>query len=124
MYTDLINNKTYHSLTNPKTIVPTPTEFDYQKGFINRYFCQIANDKSGFVFEIAKSIFDELNKNPYWKVAIMRWRITGPIEPVYNQNGDLIDMGVKQSNKNSIAITADVLKNVGLYLPNILQFYK
>ena len=39
MYTDLINNKTDYSFSNPKTIVPTPKETDYETGFIDRYFC-------------------------------------------------------------------------------------
>lgn len=124
MYTDLINNKTYYTFSNPKTIVPIPTESNYETGFMNRYFCQRVNDKNGFVFEISKNIYDELEDNPYWKVAILRWRLTGPIEPVYNDLGNLIDIGVIQSNKNSISITSSTLKNIGLYLPNILQFYK
>lgn len=124
MYTDLINNKTYYTFSNPKTIVPKPTENDYDTGFMNRYFCQRINDENGFIFEISKDIFEELEDNPYWKTSIMRWRLSGPIEPVYNDLGNLIDIGVKQSNKNSISIVSFKLKNIDLYLPNILQFYK
>jgi hypothetical protein len=124
MYTDLIRNKTNYSLSNPKTIIPKPTEYEYDTGFMNRYFCQRVNDKNGFVFEISSDTFGELEENPYWKTTIMRWRITGPIETIYNQNGNILDIGVKQSNKNSISITANTLKNIGLYLPNILQFHK
>jgi len=96
----------------------------YETGFMNRYFCQRVNDKSGFVFEVSFDTFNQLKDNPYWKTAIMRWRLAGPIDPVYNDLGNLIDIGVKQSNKNSISITAGTLKNIGLYLPNILQFRK
>ena len=76
------------------------------------------------VIKIFFTIFKELEENPYWKTAILRWRIKGPINPVYNDMGQLMDMGVLQSNKNSIKITASTLKNIGLYLPNILQFHK
>jgi len=124
MYTDLIRNKTNYSLSNPKTIIPKPTEYEYDTGFMNRYFCQRVNDKNGFVFEISSDTFGELEENPYWKTTIMRWRIAGPIETIYNQDGNILDIGVKQSNKNSISITANTLKNIGLYLPNILQFHK
>lgn len=124
MYRDLTQNKTDYSFENPKTIVPTPKETDYENGFISRYYCQKINDLNGFVFEIDNTIFKELEENPYWKTTILRWRIKGPINPVYNDVGQLIDMGVIQSNKNSIQITASTLKNIGLYLPNILQFYK
>ena len=124
MYTDLINNKTDYSFSNPKTIVPIPTESNYETGFMERYFCQKINDSNGFVFEISFDVYKELEINPYWKVVIMRWRIRGPKEIVYNEFGTLLDMGVKQSNKNSIAITSSTLKNISLYLPNVLQFHK
>jgi hypothetical protein len=124
MYTDLINNKINYSFSNPETIVPILTETNYGTGFLNRYFCQKVNDKIGFVFEISFNTFKELQENPYWKTAILRWRLSGPIEPVYSELGELIDIGVKQSNKNSISITSQSLKNIGLYLPNILQYHK
>ena len=124
MYTNLINNKTDYSFSNPKTIVPIPTESNYETGFMERYFCQKINDSNGFVFEISFDVYKELEINPYWKVVIMRWRIRGPKEIVYNEFGTLLDMGVKQSNKNSIAITSSTLKNISLYLPNVLQFHK
>lgn len=124
MYTDLINNKTDYSFSNPKTIVPIPTESNYETGFMNRYFCQKVNDTNGFIFEISFEVYKELEINPYWKVATMRWRINGPIDAVYSNFGNLIDIGVKQSNKNSIGITSKSLKNIGLYLPNVLQFHK
>lgn len=124
MYSDLINNKRDYSFSNPETIVPILTESNYGTGFLSRYFCQKVNDKIGFVFEISFDTYKELQENPYWKTTILRWRLTGPIEPVYSELGELIDIGVKQSNKNSISITSQSLKNIGLYLPNILQFYK
>jgi len=124
MYTDLINNKINYSFSNPETIVPILTETNYETGFLSRYFCQKVNDKIGFVFEISFHTFKELQENPYWKTTILRWRLSGPIDPVYNDMGQLIDIGVIQSNKNSIQITASTLKNIGLYLPNVLQFHK
>jgi hypothetical protein len=124
MYTDLIKNKTQYSLNIPKTFVPSPEEEDYENQFINRYFCQKANDENGFIFEINQDTFNELEHNPYWKTAEMRWRIFGPIEPVYDTNGKLIDKGVKESNTGSITIITSKIKNIRLYLPNPLQFYK
>jgi len=124
MYKDLRQNKVDYNFTNPKTIVPIPKETDYENGFMQRYYCQKVNDLNGFVFEIDNTTFKELQDNPYWKTAILRWRIKGPIDAVYNDMRQLMDMGVIQSNKNSIQITASTLKNIGLYLPNILQFHK
>lgn len=124
MYSDLISGKTNYSLDFPKTIVPTPSDTDYENGFIERYFTQKVNDKNSYVFEIDKEVYFNLFENPYWIVEIMKWRITGPITPVYNVDGILIDKGVIESNNASISIISEKIKNVKLYLPNTLQFHK
>ena len=124
MYNDLISEKTNYSLDFPKTIVPTPSDTDYENGFIERYFTQKVNDKNSYVFEIDKEVYFDLFENPYWVSEIMKWRITGPISPVYNIDGILTDKGVIESNNASISIISEKVKNVKLYLPNILQFYK
>ena len=124
MYNDLISEKTNYSLDFPKTIVPTPSDTDYENGFIERYFTQKVNDKNSYVFEIDKEVYFDLFENPYWVSEIMKWRITGPISPVYNIDGILTDKGVIESNNASISIISEKVKNVKLYLPNILQFHK
>lgn len=124
MYKDLIKNKTFYSLSTPNTIVPTPTEDDYTIGSIDRYFTQKANDINGFVYEITSDKFEELNENPNWNTEIVVWRISGPLDAVYNEKGDITDKGVINSNKTSLFISSNKLKNIGLYLPNVLQFYK
>ena len=91
MYTDLINNKTDYEFLNPKTIVPTPNKTDYETGFLERYYCQKINDSKGFVFEINYTTFKELQDNPFWKVVILRWRIKGPVNVVYN-NADIANL--------------------------------
>ena len=124
MYNNLIKNKELYSLQTPNTIVPSPSENDYDYGSIDRYFTQRANDSNGFVYEVDENEYNDLLENPYWTVTKMRWRISGPIDVVYGPNGKLTDMGVKASNSASIAITSVKIKNIGLYLPNLLQFHK
>ena len=119
MYNNLISEKTNYSLDFPKTIVPIPSDTDYENGFIERYFTQKVNDKNSYVFEIDKEEYSNLFKNPYWVSEIMKWRITGPITPVYNIDGILTDKGVIESNNASISIISQKVKNVKLYLPNI-----
>jgi len=124
MYTDLIKDKELPSLFIPQTIVPLPTENDYAKGFVERFFTQKANDINGFVYEVDSKTYLRLLKNPYWLAESIYWRITGPLDAVYNDMGDVIDKGVISANKASIVLGAEKIKNLGLYLPNILQFYK
>jgi hypothetical protein len=124
MYSDLVKNKTFYSLEIPKTIVPVPTSNDYESSFIERYFIQKANDVNGFVYEIDINEFTHIKSNPYWLSTIISWRISGPLNEVYNDNGILIDKGVINSNKATLATASAKLKNIGLYLPNVLQFHK
>ena len=124
MYNNLIKNKELYSLQTPNTIVPSPSENDYDYGSIDRYFAQRANDSNGFVYEVDENEYNDLLENPYWTVARMRWRISGPIDVVYGPNGKLTDMGVKASNSASIAIISLKIKNISLYLPNLKQFHK
>jgi hypothetical protein len=124
MYKDLIKNKKTFSLDFPKTIIPSPQILDYENGFIDRYFTQKVNDESGFVFEIDLEEYHILFENPYWTLQKMNWRISGPINPVYNNIGMMVDKGVMASNSASISIASTKIKNIGLYLPNLLQFHK
>ena len=124
MYKDVAKNIENFTLQIPKTVIPIPTEFDYDNGFIRRYFIQKTNDSNGFVFEVSEEVHDELRDNPFWKVADLKWRITGPKENVYNQKGELSDIGVELTNKQIINLTSKIIRNISLYLPNLLQFHK
>ena len=124
MYKDLVRNRETFSLKSPNTIVPIPTNNDYASAYINRYFIQRVSDVNGFVYEISKSDFEAYLENPYWIAVSMRWRIAGPLNMVYDSNGNLIDKGVIESNKSSLSTISLKIKNISLYLPNIKQFHK
>lgn len=124
MYKDLIQDKEIFSLKTPQTIVPIPSADNYAEAYIVRYFIQRANDDSGFVYEISLSEYENYLENPYWITASMRWRISGPLDVVYDIDGKLMDKGVIASNKSSLSIISLKIKNISLYLPNIKQFYK
>jgi hypothetical protein len=124
MYKDIAKNIENFTLQIPKTLIPIPTEFDYDNGFIRRYFIQKTNDSNGFVFEVSEEVHDELRDNPFWKLADLKWRITGPKQTVYNQKGELSDIGVEITNKQIINLTSKTIRNISLYLPNLLQFHK
>lgn len=123
MYRDVAKNIELFTLQLPKTIVPTPNAQDYEAGFIYRYFIQKANDESAFIFEVNQSEYENYEFKPFWKRVRIKWRITGPKTPVY-ENGEMKDRGVIQSNKSSVNLASSQFKNISLYLPNLLQFYK
>lgn len=124
MYKDLVKNISDFNLQIPNTIVPIPTELDYDNGFIRRYFVQKTNDDNGFIFEVSNQIYDNYINSPFWKTTDLKWRIKGSKIPIYKQDGTLEDTGVENSNKAAISLASTKLKNIGLYLPNLFQFYK
>lgn len=124
MYKDVAGNLNKFDLSYPKTNVPKPSESDYQIGFIRRFFLKKANDSTGHIFEVDRDVFNEYIKNPFWVGDTVKWRISGPLQPVYDKDGKLQDKGISESNKAGIALAFGTLKNLNLYLPNLLQFYK
>ena len=124
MYKDISKTVDFFKIKYPNTIVPTPITQDYENGFIRRYFIRHANDINGHIFEISEDTYLQYLEIPFWKVEQIKWRISGSIEPTYKDSGEIDDMGVKNSNTAALNIASINLKNIKLYLPNILQFHK
>lgn len=124
MYNDVAQNIQDFDLTYPETIIPDPKDTDYKVGFIRRYFVKKANDPDSHIFEVSDSTFSKYSKKPFWIADSVKWRISGPLNETYKPNGEIEDRGISNSNKAAIARAAVTLKNIGLYLPNLLQFYR
>ena len=124
MYKDIAKNLEKFNIEYPNTIMPAPSESDYKLGFIKRYFIRRANDEYGHIFEISKDVFDNYSTSPFWITQQLKWRISGPVDQSYKDNGDVNDMGVLNSNKISLSEASIGMRNLKLYLPNLLQLYK
>ena len=124
MYKDVAKNIELFDVKIPKTIVPQPIDTDYNLGFIRRYFIRKSNDEAAHIFEVDEFEYQNYLKNPFWKCVSLKWRIAGPIDTIYKDNGEVDDKGVRNSNKSAISLISSDMKNIGLYLPNILQFHK
>lgn len=107
-----------------KAYLPKPTEKDYTRGYIRRYFLQKTNDKGSPIFELSQSKKGQFLSNPLYTVADVKWRIRGPKEVVYSDNGTIRDKSIPGSNMTAIKLVAHLIPNLKLYLPNLLQFYK
>lgn len=94
------------------TSTPKLTETDYKRGYVERYFVAKANDENSLIYEVLSENFLRVIKSPLYIGVKIRWRI----------KGDVTD--VKVSNKKSLDIASEKIKNLKLYLPNLLQFHK
>ena len=124
MYKDLLKEGELFNLQLPITIVPIPTQEDYILGYIRRFFIKKVNDSNGHIYEVSSNVYGEYVENAFWAAENIKWRIAGPIETTYKDNGEIEDRGVRSSNKAAIGRVSAKLKNIGLYLPNLLQFHK
>lgn len=126
MYSKLLKNPELFNIQYPETIIPVPSETDYDVGFIRRYFTKKANDRNAYVFEISEKVYTEYlnNNDSFWVIANLKWRIKGPIDKTFKEDGTIKDIGVRESNKAALGLASATIPNIKLYLPNLLQFYK
>lgn len=111
-YNRLAENISEFNLTSIKTFIPTPTEDDYKRGYIERYFIQKANDENSYIYEVNKKFYSDIKANPFFINTIVKWKIIGT------------DEEIKEANFKSIKLASDNIKLISLYLPNYLQFRK
>lgn len=124
MYQDVASSTNLFIIKYPQTLVPTPKDTDYELGFIRRYFIRKSNEPDGHIFEVNSLVYIDYNINPFWTGSSIKWRIAGPLSPVFNIKGEMEDKGVAESNQAAMSSAAIILKNIKLYLPNLLQFYR
>ena len=94
------------------SFVPSPSESDYKKGYITRYFIQKANDSNSLIYEVSKDSYPNFISNLLFVNTTLDWRIVGD------------DTDIKKSNSESVRLASQKMNKLQLYLPNLLQFKK
>lgn len=111
-YNKLTQNTSDFKLSSIKTFIPNPTEDDYKRGYIERYFVQKANDINSYIYEVNKKFYSDLQSNPFFLKTTVKWKIIGT------------DEEIREANFKSIKLASNDIKLISLYLPNYLQFKK
>lgn len=111
-YNRIQTNLSEYKLPEIITHVPNPTENDYKRGYIKRYFIQKSNDAAGYIYEIDSFGLLNFKISPYFNTIVIPWRISGTNDEI------------SQSNSKSIKIGMKTIPSLHLYLPNTLQFSK
>ena len=107
----------------PTDKVITPSKDDYDKGMMTRYFVAKSNDVHSQIFEVDASGYKQFQKNPFYVVAQMRWKITGPVRNVYDR-GILKNRGVTDFNMVSYEQIQQTIPKIDTKISSLLQFYK
>jgi hypothetical protein len=100
----------------PVSYFPIPTESDYKKGYLIRYFIKKVND-SGLVIEISPVEYDNFQNGTvdydvsYYQTAKILWKITGPLNSIrvnqYDTRSGIIDTNtrlVEETEKEFLGI--------------------
>ena len=123
-YKELSGNKFKSLNTKVKSFIPTPTDKDYKRGYITRYFVQKTNDKNAPIYEVSDTEFNKFRSSVMYNTTSLRWRLTGPKDPFDYEDNKIVDKGVKKSNEISIRLASTDIVSLKLYLPNLVQFWK
>jgi len=117
-YKKVFNGEVVKNESKIISFIPNPTDDDYKRGFINRFFVQKTMDKNSPILEVSEPTYIKSMANPNYRVAKLRWRISGPLSTNSNDNS------VSDSNLIAVRLASTNIKNLKLYLPNLLQFHK
>jgi hypothetical protein len=109
-----LNRKLGINFTIPTIIayLPELTNDDYIRGYVVRNFVQKVNDDAATITEIDGNNHTEIQANAYYKIVKIKWRLIGTPQEIMD------------SNKASIGLVISEMKNLKLYLSNLLQFAK
>lgn len=109
---NILNKQRYNKLKKYKTIIPTktrPTEKDYQKGYMFRYFAQKVNDDME-ILEISQKAYDNFDKN-YDTSLYTRGSIVWTLEG-----------NVRKSNKLALERSAKLFPYIGRLFSILNEF--
>lgn len=131
---DLSKNFEYDSIKSldvkktkkPNKDIEPITDKDLKRGYMERYFGYRYDNQC---IELNKEKFnqigskDGLSSVTYKKLKI-RWKILGPVYDVKDANGKVIEPGVFDTNKRTVALTSEKHPSIKLKLLDYLEFYQ
>lgn len=100
---------------------PSPTQQDYDSGYLVRYFAKKVNENT--IIEIDNASTGTINAMLY-KVVKVQWKITGPKNNIY-KDSILDKAGVSDQNKFEIdRIKKEQKVDLSSVLPNLLEYWR
>lgn len=102
---------------------PIPTDSDYNKGYITRYFVKRVNGDMSTVREISREDHENISKDPLYNSVSLTWVIKGNLSPSYIGN-QIVLSGVLNINDATIKKAEEVVPGISFILINLSQFHK
>lgn len=127
-YNSLKSNK-LATLIDPTPYTPKPTEEDYKKGKITRYFARQRNGTQFRIMEINQQTYDNMVNNrgglntSIWKVISIFWQISGPLRDE-RVNNIRTRAGIIDTNQRVLDNAEKNFIGIKQYLTDLKQFAK
>jgi hypothetical protein len=93
----------------------TPTQNDYLKGFVNRYF--VKSKFNDVIMETSITDYKKVTPQTFYKTTIP-WKITGPV----NDSGS--EPGVEDTNRRLVNLAERDVPQIKDYITNFVEFRK
>lgn len=125
-YNSLKSNK-LATLIDPIPFTPKPTDEDYKKGKITRYFARQRNGTQFKIMEIDQPTYDNLLNNrgglntSLWKVISIFWQISGPLRDE-RVNNIRTRAGIIDTNQRVLNNAEKNFIGLKQYLTDLKQF--
>lgn len=125
-YNSLKSNK-LATLIDPIPFTPKPTDEDYKKGKITRYFARQRNGTQFKIMEIDQPTYDNLLNNrgglntSLWKVISIFWQISGPLND-QKVNDIRTRAGIIDTNQRVLDNAEKNFIGIKQYLTDLKQF--
>jgi|APGre2960657404_1045060.scaffolds.fasta_scaffold59652_2 hypothetical protein len=120
----------YDNYKKPISVFIQPTNDDYTNGFITRHFAYKRNERNQFFVEVDKKqtidyYVDRMGMNQYlYGLFDITWKLTGPEFDIKNSEGNIIEFGVVDTNKRTVARLSREFPILAVVLNNPKQFSK
>ena len=131
---DLAKNFHYNNIksldikkqTMPNRDIEAITDKDLKKGYMERYFGYRYDDSC---IELNKEKFNQIGSDDglsgvVYKKLKLKWKLTGPIYDIKDNNGKIIESGVFDSNKRTVSFISEKHPSIKLKLLDYLEFYQ
>ena len=128
IYSWLISGKNLSMLEEPTRIadsLPSPTQQDYDIGYVMRYFLRPVNRTTDEIHEVAEKVYNKIQDLKYYKRLSFKWRISGSnTTTIDRQSGIVTYLSVEESNIVAIDTAAKELPGLERKLISPLQFWR
>jgi hypothetical protein len=130
LYKNLLDNKGYsRDMEYAIVYFPEPSEKDYKKTFMFRYFARQANSPTAPIVEISKDQYISWGNigsgldNAFYIVLKIIWKIRGRLNG-YTDTQGIYHKGIQEANNDTLDLVEEKLPGIKDKLGNILEFYQ